>query len=387
MRQTERVRTTFSLGRIAGIRIGLNWSVLALLALMVWTLSNGVFPETNPGIGDDVYFAMAVVAAILFFCSILLHELGHAIQARRDGVPIEGITLWLFGGVAVFRGGFPSAGAEFRIAVAGPIVSLVLGGACLGAAELPGLPEPVDAVASWLGFINLFLLAFNLLPALPLDGGRMLRAGLWRWKGDLAAATAIAARIARVLAILVIAGGVALTVMASAVSGIWLVFVGWFLLQAAANEGRSAVARTAVGDLRARDAMVRDPIATRPDATLAQFVEESVWGTRHTAYPVLEGGRPVGLMLVSRLSAVPQDAWARHRVGELMVPLEQVPVLAPGDEIIAALEAIAHSVPGRALVLEGDRLVGLLSSADVRRALELRGFRVASSSTSNGSRS
>ena len=377
MRHTERVRSTFSLGRIAGIRVGLNWSVLALLALLVWTLSTGVFPATNPGFGDDVYFVMAVAAAVLFFASILLHELGHAVQARRDGLEIDGITLWLFGGVAVFRGGFPSAGAEFRIAVAGPLVSLAIGIASLGVAEV-GLPEPAEAVAAWLGFINLLLLAFNLLPALPLDGGRMLRAALWRWKGDLAPATAIAARVARVVAALVIAAGAAMLVLLGGISGLWLIFIGWFLLQAAGAEGRAAVARSAVGDLRAQDAMVRDPIATRPDASLSEFVEESVWGTRHEAYPVMEGGRPVGLMLVSRLGQVPQEAWERHQVAELMVPLDQVPVVAPGDELIAALQAIAQSVPGRALVLDDERLVGILSSADVRRALELRGYRVAS---------
>ena len=383
MRQTELVRSTFSLGRIAGIRVGLNWSVLALLALLVWTLSTGVFPATNPGIGEDTYFVMAAVAAILFFAAILLHELGHAIQARRDGMQIDGITLWLFGGVAVFRGGFPSAGAEFRIAVAGPLVSLAIGIGSLGVAEL-GLPEPAEAVASWLGFINLLLLAFNLLPALPLDGGRMLRAGLWRWKGDLATATAIAARVARAMAVLVMAAGAAMLVLLGGLSGLWLILIGWFLLQAAGAEGRAAVARGAVGDLRAQDAMVRDPIATRPDASLSEFVEESVWGTRHEAYPVIEDGRPVGLMLVSRLGHVPRDAWSLHRVRELMVPMEQVPVVAPGDELIAALEAIAQSVPGRALVLDEDRLVGLLSSADVRRALEVRGFRGASAQ--NGSR-
>ena len=178
---------TWRLGRIAGIGIGLHWSVLVLLGLLMWTLATAIFPDTNPGLGDGVYFTMAVVAALAFFASILLHELGHAVQARRDGMEIDGITLWLFGGVARFAGMFPSPGAEFRIAVAGPLVSLGLGAGFVGVAFLPGLPEPVNAVCAWLGFINLLLLAFNLLPALPLDGGRMLRAGLWRWKGDLAA--------------------------------------------------------------------------------------------------------------------------------------------------------------------------------------------------------
>ena len=373
------MRTSLSLGRIAGIRIGINWSVLVLLALLVWTLATSIFPDQNEDIDSEaVYLSMAVAAAVLFFSSILLHELGHAVQARRDGLGIDGITLWLFGGVARFTGGFPSAGAEFRIAVAGPLVSLALGGGFLGVAFVPGLPEPVGAVAAWLGFINLLLLVFNLLPALPLDGGRMLRAGLWRWKGDFAAATRTAARAARVISLLVIGAGAAMLLLAERpIGGLWLIFIGWFLLQAAAAEGRAAVASSSVGDLRVRDAMVRDPVTTRPDATLAAFVEESVWGTRYAAYPVVDDGRAVGLMMVRRLSELPQEEWDRRRVSDLMAHRGAVPALAPDDELIDAHNTIVRSGLGRGLVLDQGRLVGMLSTADVRRALELRGFGIA----------
>src|SRR5712691_6394044 len=150
----------FELGHVAGIRIAVNWSWLAVFALLVWTLSGSVFPDQNPGLSDVTYTWMAVIAALLFFCSILLHELGHALQARRDGIEIDGITLWLFGGVASFRGMFPSAAAELRVAVAGPAVSLVVGtGFVLLAAFLP-LPEAIDGVAAWLGYTNLVLLVF-----------------------------------------------------------------------------------------------------------------------------------------------------------------------------------------------------------------------------------
>src|SRR5919108_734947 len=153
---------SFSLGRIAGIRIGVNWSWLVVFALITWSLATGVFPNTNPGLGDGQYVAMGVAAAVLFFTSLLLHELGHALEARREGMEIDGITLWLFGGVAKFRGMFPSAGAEFRIAIAGPLVSLVLGAIFALAAWGLSLPAAVDGVAFWLGYINLSLLVFNL---------------------------------------------------------------------------------------------------------------------------------------------------------------------------------------------------------------------------------
>lgn len=169
------MRDSLTLGRIAGIRFGVNWSWAIVFALIVWTLATGIFPSTNPGHGQGTYIAMAIVAALLFFTSLLMHEFGHALEAKREGVEIEGITLWLFGGVAKFKGMFPSAGAEFRIAIAGPLVSLALGLLFALGAWAVSTREAVDSVAAWLGYINLTLLVFNMLPALPLDGGRVLR--------------------------------------------------------------------------------------------------------------------------------------------------------------------------------------------------------------------
>ena len=189
------MRDSFTLGRIAGISFGVNWSWIVVFALIVWTLATGIFPETNPGFSDGAYVAMALVAAFLFFTSLVLHEFGHALQARREGMEIEGITLWLFGGVAKFKGMFPSAGAEFRIAIAGPLVSLVLGVLFVLVAWLMGTPEAVDAVAAWLGYINLSLLVFNLLPAFPMDGGRIVRAIAWWKTGNRNSATRFAAAL------------------------------------------------------------------------------------------------------------------------------------------------------------------------------------------------
>ena len=227
---------SFPLGRIFGIKVGVNWSVLLLLAFFIWTLSSSWFPDSNPGLSDNTYFVMAVVTAFGFFGSILLHELGHAVQATRDGMKIDGITLWLFGGVARFTGMFPTAGAEFRIAVAGPLVSLGLGAGFLGITRIPGLPEPIDGVCAYLGATNILLLLFNLLPALPLDGGRILRAALWQWRGDVYSATRIAAAVSRVLAIGLIGLGFGMFVFGGGqFNGIWLAIIGWFVYQAGAR--------------------------------------------------------------------------------------------------------------------------------------------------------
>jgi Zn-dependent protease len=233
------VTRSLRLGSFGGVEVRIDWSWLLVFALFVWSLSDGVFPSQNPGLSSADYLAMAVIAALLFFASVLLHELGHAWQARREGVEIDSITLWALGGVAQMKGGFGSPGAEARVAAAGPLVSLVLGGlAVLVAVAHP--PSAVDGVAAWLGYANLSVGIFNLIPALPLDGGRILHAALWRAKGDAAWATRVASGIGQGFGYLFIALGIALLVVQGSFSGAWLVFIGWFVLYAARAEARSA---------------------------------------------------------------------------------------------------------------------------------------------------
>jgi Zn-dependent protease/predicted transcriptional regulator len=365
------VQDSFRLGRIAGIQVGINWSWLLVFALIVWTLTTGIFPETNPGLGDGTYVALGIVAALLFFTSLLLHEFGHALQARREGMEIEGITLWLFGGVAKFKGMFPSAGAEFRIAIAGPLVSLALGALFVLLAQV-GLPETVDAVLAWLGYINLALLVFNLLPALPLDGGRILRSALWYYKRDFGSSTQIAAQIGRGFGYLFIAGGVAMLIFQGTFSGVWLAFIGWFLLQAAGAEDRYRLTRHALDGLHVRDLMVREPVTARPEATIGEFMDDTVWNRRYTTYPVTENGHVLGLLPFRCVAEVPRREWDQRRVRDCMLPLERVPVVSPDDELIDAAGELSEDDLHRALVLEDGRLVGLLSATDVARALQLR---------------
>jgi Zn-dependent protease/predicted transcriptional regulator len=349
-----------------------NWSWLVVFALIVWTWATGVFPETNPGYSDGTYVAIAVVAAILFFGSLLAHELGHALQARREGMEIEGITLWLFGGVAKFKGQFPSAGAEFRIAVAGPLVSLALGVAFVLIAWLGGLPEVADAVSAWLGYINLTLLVFNLLPALPLDGGRIFRSALWALRKDFGWATRIAAMVGRGFGYLFIAGGVAMLIFQGTFSGVWLAFIGWFLLIAATAEDRTILSRQALRGLRVGDLAVRDPVTARPDLTIGEFMDEIVWKARHTTYPVTDNGHALGLLPFRCVAEVPRNEWERRTVRDCMVPADQVPVVSEYEDLADAAAELAENDLHRALVVDGDQFVGLLSASDVARALEIR---------------
>jgi Zn-dependent protease len=367
------VNDSYPLGRIFGIKVGVNWSVLLLLAFSIWSLATSWFPDSNPGFSDNTYFVMAVVTAFGFFGSILLHELGHAVQATRDGMTIDGITLWLFGGVARFTGMFPTAGAEFRIAAAGPLVSLALGAGFLGITRIPGLPEPIDGVCAYLGVTNILLLLFNLLPALPLDGGRILRAALWQWKGDVYAATRIAAAVSRVLAIGLIGLGVAMFVFGGAqFNGIWLAIIGWFVFQAGGAEARMLTPPPA-STARVGDLLVRNPVTAPADLPLDRFVEGTVWDHRHEAYPVVADGRTVGLLELRRLAEVARDDWPATRVADLMTPLERVPELREEQDVMEAVAVLRAADSAHGLVLDGQRLLGLLSLSDIARALNAAG--------------
>jgi Zn-dependent protease len=366
------VTSSISIGRIFGIRIGIHWSWLVVFALIAWTLASGIFPSTNPGLSHGTYVWMASIAAILFFASLLLHELGHAVQARREGMEIDGISLWLFGGVARFKGMFPSAGAEFRIAIAGPLVSLALGLLFALGAWAISTRESIDGVAAWLGYINLTLLVFNMLPALPLDGGRVLRSILWHVRGSFRWATRVAASIGRAFAFLFIGAGLFLFIFQGSFSGAWLAFIGWFLFQAATAEDRYLLVRDALGDLRVADVMVRDPVTLGPHMSIGRFMDRVAWSRRYTTYPVVEDGRPVGLLAFRCVAAVPRAEWDTRLVGECMIPRDRVPVLRATQSAVDALAALSDSDVHRGFVLEGDRLVGFLSITDLTRALEVR---------------
>ncbi|HKI92989.1 MAG TPA: site-2 protease family protein [Gaiellaceae bacterium] len=366
---------SLTFGRIAGIRVSVNWSWLVVFALIAWTLASGVFPAQDPGLARATYVAMALVASGGFFACLLLHELGHAVEARRQGMEIDGITLWLFGGVAQFKGAFPSAVAELRIALAGPLVSALLGGSLVVAAATPGLGRPVGGVLAWLGYINLILLAFNMLPALPLDGGRVLRALLWRLRGDFAWATNVAATVGQGFGYLLVSLGVLLFIGQGVWSGVWLAFMGWFLLEAATAEARYGLMRSALGDLRVGDLTVREPVTVAADATLEELMEETVRAHRFTAYPVVDGGRVVGLFRLASVAEVPREDWVWTPVRECTVPFEAVPTLPEDEPLVDAVAELGPGTLGRALVLREGMVVGLLSVTDIGRLVASAGRR------------
>jgi Zn-dependent protease/predicted transcriptional regulator len=359
-----------SIGRFGGVEVRLHWSLLAVFALIVWSLADGVFPSENPGLSDGTYLAMGIVAALLFLASILLHELGHSWVARREGIEVDSITLWLFGGVAQFKDRFGSAGAEFRVALSGPLVSIGLGVVFVLIATA-SLPSSVDGVAAWLGYINLLLAAFNLLPASPLDGGRVLHSVLWRAKGDYAWATRVASEIGQGFGYLFIGLGLAMFIFQGSFSGAWLAFIGWYLLQGAKAEARYVATEQALSGLRVRDLMVRHPITVDAGSTIGRFMDDVASSHRFTTYPVIEGGRPVGLLAFASVAAVPRSEWDTRRVRDTMISLDQVPLLIEDESAVDALADLSAPRANRGLVVENGALAGLLSITDLARALEV----------------
>src|SRR4029453_3670931 len=307
-RRNQGMSGNLSIGRHGGVEVRLNWSLIAVFVLIVWSLASGVLPSQNPGLSDGTYLVTGIVGALLFLASILLHELGHSWVARHEGIEVDSITLWLFGGVSEFKDRFASPGAEFRVALAGPLVSIGLG-ILFVLIALAGFPSAVDGAAAWLGYINLILAAFNLLPAAPLDGGRVLHAALWRAKRDYVWATRVASEIGQGFGYLFIALGLAMFIFQGSFGGAWLAFIGWFLLQGAKAEARYAATEQALGGMRVRDLMVRQPVTVDAGSTLGRFVERGPGSHRFTTSPVLDAGRPVGLLACASVAAMPRSEW------------------------------------------------------------------------------
>ena len=345
------------IGRIGGVEIGLNWSVLLLVGLVTWSYAR------------QVNIVVALAGALLLLVSILLHELGHTTQAHRDGMRTDGITLWMFGGVARFKGNFPSAGAEFRIAVAGPLVSLALAIAFGAGLSVPGLSGDIETLVYLLAAVNALLVVFNLLPALPLAGGRMLRAALWHFMGDYSKGTKIASSIASALAIVLIAGGAVLAFYTeSIINGLWFAFIGWFLLGAARAEARSLVSHQALGNLVVGDVMTPPPLPVTPDLMVSEFVDLTAWRPPGGSYPVVRDGQLAGLILARDLATLPRELWSSTPVAQIMQDRASTPTVTPDELLANAASNLGDGIDRLPVVVEG-RLVGLLTLAALAQAL------------------
>ncbi|MGC9541308.1 site-2 protease family protein [Streptomyces sp. UG1] len=362
---------TLTLGRLAGIRIGVHWSVLVIFALIAVGLAAGRLPDAHPDRPGWLYAVVGVATAVVFLLSLLAHEMSHAIIARRNGVGGDEITLWLLGGAARLKSEAPSPAAELRIAGIGPLVSLALG-VVFGLltvlfGQVYGSGLLVEALA-WLAVINVLLALFNALPAAPLDGGRLLRALVWWRTGNRLRATEVATGAGRALGWLLIAAGVFLAFAGAAVDGLWLMLIGWFMTAMASAEGSQAKMRELLGSVPVRRAMTPDPTTVPAATTIREFLSGPPWVYRHSAFPVIDAvGRPMGLISVNRAGQVPVPERERTTVGAVVLPLDDLPTAHPDDRLIDLLPSVETSPARRALVMAEDRLVGIVTQSDINR--------------------
>lgn len=354
-----------TIGRIWGIPVQVHLSWLVIFALIAWSLSVGYFPKEVPDLPLVAHWANGVLAALLLFVSVFLHELSHSVAARRFGIPVSGITLHIFGGVSELKRDPDGPGVEFIIAIVGPLTSFAIAAIL---ALIHGLIEPPPAPAAVLRYlivVNTIVGVFNLVPGFPLDGGRLLRAGLWKLKGDLGWATRIASLAGTGFALLLIGVGVLRALSGEFLGGVWLVLIGLFLHQAAQGSYQQLLLRRVLEPLSVRDVMTREVIHVPADLPVARVVEDFFWPHHVSSFPVLDGQRVVGILGLHQLKELPRERWAETPARATMLPRTEALVAAPGDSLVQALEKLSRNGLGRLAVLDGERLVGYLSVKDV----------------------
>jgi Zn-dependent protease len=371
------MRQTVRLGRVAGISIGANWSALIIAVLLGFLLATAILPAGAPGRSGGAYVLVAIVVALLFLAALLGHELAHALVARRYGVSVRRITLWLLGGVSEMDTEMPTPKAEFLIAGAGPLASLLFGGVAAGgtvAASAAHADRLIVVSLGWLAGVNILLGIFNLLPGAPLDGGRIVRSVVWRIRGDQDRAQIAADRAGIGLGFVLGGLGLLQILFVRNLGGLWLILLGWFLIRIARVEGAGAQLHRALGGRSVRDIMAADPVCGLDSQSVDAFVNDTAARHPHASYPVVDSdGRLVGLVNLSDLSQIPQP-------GRAQLPLRAAAVVATDGTKVAADEPAATAArnlsPATPLlaVTDHDRVVGVVGTGDVANAVALAGI-------------
>lgn len=372
------MKANIRLGRVWNIPIGLNNSWFLIFALTTWSLAVGIFPATISGLTSGVYLLLGVVTSALFFGSVLAHELGHAYLALRNGVPVRAITLFFFGGVAEITREPKSAGAEFRIAIAGPLVSVALAVLFGGLTWLAQGVAVIEGPALWLARINLMLALFNMLPGFPLDGGRVLRAAIWRFSRDEFRATRLAANAGRLVAFGFIGLGLFNTFSGGVVNGLWLIFLGLFLNGAAATSRQQASIQQALQGLTVGQLMSRSFLRVPGWVTVSDLLTPATLSQGHRAFVVEDFGQLRGMFTVIDAGRAPRSQWPTIKVEQLMTPADQLPALHADIDILAAMQLMEQSDLIQAPVVDSanGELLGVLSREQIlnylRAQAELR---------------
>ncbi|HEV2665272.1 MAG TPA: site-2 protease family protein [Blastocatellia bacterium] len=386
------MRNGIRIGRISGISIYLDWSWIFIFLLVTFGLAGGVLPVWHPDWNPWLTWAVAVAASLLLFASVLLHELAHALVAKSRGLPVSKITLFLFGGASNIEREPDSPKTEFLMALVGPCVSIVLGFIFLwGGLMMAGEPgkamaspvetfsrlTPLTTLLLWLGPVNIFIGFFNLIPAYPLDGGRILRAGIWAVTKNFRKATRWAARMGMIIGWLFIIAGLGMAFGSSVmlfapgvINGVWLAFIGWVLNDAASQSYRQTVIQDLLEDVPVTLLMRNDAPVAPPDLPVSALVYDYIMKTGESAFTVVEGDRIVGMVSLEDVRKVPRDAWDTTSVGQIMTRAEQLTAVTPQENASEALDRLERSNVRQAPVVQNGRLVGLLRRSDIMKWLQ-----------------
>lgn len=368
------LRGDIPLGRVFGISLKLNYTWFIVFALVTWSLTARYFPDVFPEWSVITSLAAGVVTSLLFFGSVLAHELMHSIVAQKLGIPIHSITLFIFGGVSQMSGEPKTPKDELRIALAGPLTSIALGLVFWAVWYWLGpQSEFVLAIAFWLGLINVFLAAFNLIPGFPLDGGRVLRSILWWRNQNLYRATRIASNIGRGVGYLFIFGGVFLIFQGLWLNGLWLALIGWFLENAAVGSYRQVALLDMLQGHTAHEVMTRDCPAIPPELTIDTLVNEHILTTSRRCFPVTTDSRVIGLVTLSDIHAVPRTLWSTKRVSEAMTPLGKMKSVSPDEDLSTVLRVLTEENINQVLVVENGDIAGVIGRDNLLSFINLRG--------------
>jgi Zn-dependent protease/predicted transcriptional regulator len=386
------MRNGFRIGRVFGIEIDIDWSWLFIFFLIVWDLGT-VFDQLHPKWAGGLVWSAAIAAALLFFVSVLLHELAHSLVAQSQGVPVRSITLFLFGGVSDIQREPPSPRAEFLITIVGPLTSLFIGVTLLLLAGVSA--SPIDAMTGstssmsglsllstillWLGSINILLAVFNMIPGFPLDGGRVLRSILWAITGNLRRATQMASQIGQIIAWLFIIAGIMMVfgydipfLGTGLINGLWIAFIGWFLNSAALQSYRQVVIHDMLHGVPVDRLMRSTPPTVSSNVPISSLVHDYVLGTDDHAFPVVDNGQIVGIVTLEDIRSVTRDTWDTRNVQQIMTPTNQLEVAAPDEDAADALDKLAKRDVHQLPVVRDGKLIGLLRQRDILKWLHLQ---------------
>ncbi|TMF48316.1 MAG: CBS domain-containing protein [Chloroflexi bacterium] len=364
---------SFRIGKIAGIEIDINVSWIVILVLLTVSLATGWFPQLYPGWSTATYWVVSFISALLLFVSVLLHELAHSLVARRSGLPVKNITLFIFGGVSNIEQEPKSPGVEFQMAVVGPLTSLLIGAVCyLLLLPLRGTRSPLEGILFYLAVTNILLGVFNLIPGFPLDGGRVLRSIVWKITGSLAKATRVASISGQVIAYLFIFWGLWQLFGGNVLNGIWIGFIGWFLLSAAQSANTQVALQSALRGVTVAEVMNPTPPTVPATISLQKLTDEYFLPRGLRCALVTQGDRLAGLITLSDIRHVPREQWGYIPVSQAMIPVERLHVVSPQQSLNDVLPLMAGRDVNQLPVVQNGVPVGIVSRDSVMRYLEVR---------------